>query len=255
MNANAEPGDLSGTAAIVTGSSRNIGRAIALELAKAGAMVVINAKSSADAARAVAGEITSTGGRAIVHLADVTDADQVQRLVDAAVKEFGRLDILVNNVSVRKHGLITELSIEDWHAVQASILDAAFFCIKSSVGHLAKHGRGSIVNITGVSGYLGVTEVSPVAAAKAGLAGMTRSLAIELAADRITVNCVSPGYINTERASGHIPAHFAARPVPLGRPGEPAEIGATVSFLCGPGGRFISGQTIHVNGAWHVAGG
>lgn len=255
MNTNTVEGDLSGTAAVVTGSARNIGRAIALELAKAGAMVTINAKTSADAATAVADEITAAGGKAIAHLADVTDGDQVQGLIDAAVKEFGRLDILVNNVAVRKHAPITELSFEDWRAVQTSVLDAAFFCVKASVPHLARHGRGSIVNITGVTGYLGVTEASPVAAAKAGLAGMTRSLAIELAPQGITVNCVAPGYIDTERAAGHIPAHFAARPVPLGRPGEPAEIGATVRFLCGPGGRFISGQTIHVNGAWFVAGG
>ncbi len=253
MNANTVAGDLSGTAAIVTGSARNIGRAIALELAKAGAMVAINAKNSADAAKAVADEITSAGGRAIVHLADVTDADQVEGMVDAAVQAFGRLDILVNNVAVRKAGPVTETSFEDWRAVLASILDAAFLCIKASVPHLAKHGRGAIVNIGGVGGHAGVANRCHVAAAKAGLAGMAGSLAVELAPQGITVNCVSPGYIHTTRAEGHIPAHFAERPVPLGRPGEPEEIAAMIRFLSGPGGRFITGETIHINGGWYVS--
>ncbi len=252
MNTNSQSGELKGAAAIVTGSSRNIGRAIALALAQAGAAVLINARTSADAAKAVVGEIESAGGRAIAHLADVTDPQQVEGMVDAAVRAFGRLDILVNNVAVRKAGPVTETSFEDWRAVLASVLDAAFLCIKASVPHLAKHGRGTIVNIGGVSGHAGVANRCHVAAAKAGLAGMAGSLAVELAPQGITVNCVSPGYIRTARAEGHIPAHFAERPVPLGRPGEPEEIAAMIRFLSGPGGRFISGETIHMNGAWYV---
>ncbi len=252
MNVNSHTRELNGAAAIVTGSSRNIGRAIALALAQAGAAVLINAKTSADAAKAVVGEIESSGGRAIAHLADVTEPQQVDGMVDAAVKTFGRLDILVNNVAVRMESPVTETAFEDWRTILASILDAAFLCVKASVPHLAKHGQGAIVNIGGVAGHAGVANRCHVAAAKAGLAGMTGSLAVELAPRGITVNCVAPGYVNTTREGGHIPAHFAERPVPLGRPAEPDEIAAMIRFLSGPGGRFISGETIHMNGAWYV---
>lgn len=252
MNAQNQSEELEGAAAVVTGSSRNIGRAIALALAEAGAAVLINAKTSADAAKAVAGEIEAAGGRAIAHLADVTEPQQVDGMVDAALKAFGRLDILVNNVAVRKESPVTETTFEDWRTILASVLDAAFLCTKATVPHLAAHGQGAIVNIGGVAGHAGVANRCHVAAAKAGLAGMTGSLAVELAPLGITVNCVAPGYVNTARGEGRLPAHFAERAVPLGRPAEPDEIAAMVRFLCGPGGRYISGETIHMNGAWYV---
>ena len=252
MNGDRSTGDLSGAAAIVTGSARNIGRAIALAFADAGAAVVINARHSAEQAREVAQEVEARGGRAIVHLADVTDPAQVEGLVEAAIGAFGRLDILVNNVATRSHSPITETSLEEWRAVMASILDASFLCIRACVPHIAKGGRGAIVNIGGVSAYAGVANRSHVAAAKAGLSGMTGSLAIELAPRDITVNCVSPGYIATTR-DGDVPAHFRERPTPAGRPGTPEEIAGMVRFLCGPEGRFITGETIHVNGGWHIS--
>lgn len=252
MNANTGPKELDGLAAIVTGSAQNIGRAIALALADAGAAVVINARTSVKAAEAVVGEIEAAGGRAIVQLGDVTDPDAVEDLIAAAVDAFGRLDILVNNVATRSHTPITETSYEDWRAVLSSTVDAAFLTIKASVPHLEKGGNGTIVNIGGVSGHAGVANRAAVAAGKAGLAGMSGSLAVELAPKAITVNCVSPGLIETDRGGASTPIHFVERAVPLGRPGSVHEIAGTVRFLAGPSGRYITGQTIHVNGAWYV---
>ncbi len=252
MNANAATKELEGLAAIVTGSAQNIGRAIALALADAGAAVVINARTSVKAAEGVVEEIEAAGGRAIVQLGDVTDPDAVDGLIGAAVDAFGRLDILVNNVATRSHSPITETSFEEWHAVLASTIGAAFLTIKASVPHLEKGGNGTIVNIGGVAGHAGVANRVPVAAGKAGLAGMSGSLAIELAPKGITVNCVSPGYIETDRGGGQVPAHFIERAPPLGRPGSVHEIAGTVRFLAGPGGRYITGETIHVNGGWYV---
>lgn len=248
----AEQSGLNGAGAIVTGSARNIGREIALSLAGAGASVVINARTSADAAQGVADEINNSGGNAIVHMADVTDPDQAAGLIEAAVAGFGRLDILVNNVAQRIAVPIVETSFEEWRNVIAGTLDAAFLCCKAAVPHLAVHGRGAIVNIGGVSGHAGVANRSAVAAAKAGLAGMTGSLGVELAPRGITVNCVSPGYIDTHR-DGHVPAHFQQKPVPAGRMGAANEVASMVRFLCGPEGRYVTGQTIHVAGGWHIS--
>ena len=242
--------ELDGAVAIVTGSAKNIGRAIALQLAAAGAAVVISAKQSREAAEATAGEITKRGGRALVHLADVTSPEQVEGLVAAAVEGFGRLDVLVNNAALRRNAPVTEISYEDWREVTASILDAAFLCVRASVPHLARGGRGAIVNIGGVAGHAGVGGRAHVVAAKAGVAGLTKGLAAELAPQKIVVNCVAPGYIHTER--DHIPPHFQERPVPLGRPGRPAEIAAIVRYLCGPSARYITGQVVHVNGGWYM---
>lgn len=242
--------ELDDTVAIVTGSARNIGRAIALQLAGSGAAVVVHAKSSREAVERTAAEITSNGGRALVHLADVTDPDQVDAMVAAAVERFGRLDILVNNAALRKNAPVTEISYADWREITASILDAAFLCARASVPHLGAHGRGAIVNIGGVAGHAGVGGRAHVVAAKAGVAGLTKGLAVELAPQNITVNCVAPGYVNTER--DHVPPHFKERPVPLGRPAEPDEIAAMVRHLCGPGARYVTGQVVHVNGGWYL---
>ena len=250
MNGDARMGELAGTAAIVTGSAKNIGRATALALAEAGASVLINARTSKGEADAVKGEIEAAGGRAMVHMADVTSEDQVHGMVDAAVAAFGRLDILINNVASRSQTPITETSLADWRRVLASALDSTFLCTRASVPHLAKGGRGSIVNLGGVSGHAGVANRSPVAAAKAGLAGMTTALAVELAPHNIRVNCVSPGHINTSHEGG-VPTHFVERTAPLGI-GDVGEIAATIRFLCTPGARYITGETIHVNGGWYL---
>jgi 3-oxoacyl-[acyl-carrier protein] reductase len=245
--------ELDGLGAIVTGSAQNLGRVIALSLAEAGAAVVINARTSGDAARAVAAEIEAAGGRALVHLADVSRPDAVVGMVEAAVGAFGRLDVLVNNTSIRATKPLGETSYEDWRLVQSSTLDAAFLCSKAALPHLARGGRGTIVNIGGVSGHAGVRNRSAVAAAKAGLAGLTGSLAVELAPQGITVNCIAPGHLERATEPGHMSAHFRERPIPAGRGGTAEEVAAMVLFLCGPRGRYISGETIHMNGAWYVS--
>lgn len=243
--------ELAGRTAIVTGSGRNIGRAIALDLAAGGAAVLINARQSKTEADAVAGEIASRGGRAEVFMADVTVPEQAAALVEAAVSAFGRLDFLVNNVAQRGQCPLSEMTFELWQSVLASTLNTAFLCTRAALPHLIDSGAAAVINIGGVASHAGFPERAHVAAAKAGLCGMTGALAPELAPHGITVNCVVPALINTDRG-GEIPPHYASRPIPMNRPGEPAEVASLVRFLCGPGARFISGQTLHVNGAWHV---
>lgn len=250
MNAEATRRELEGAAAIVTGSTGIRGREIAMALADAGAMVVINARSSADAAASVVKEIEEKGGQAIAHLADVTSPEQVEGMVDAAVGAFGRLDVLVNTVAGASRGPITELDFEDWRRTISNVLDGSFLCIKASVPHLAQHGRGSIINIGSSSAHVGLPNQCVTAAAKMGLAGLTGALAVELAPQGITVNCVAPGRI--ERP-GALSVHFRDRPIPMGREGKPEELTAMVHFLAGPRGRYITGQTIHVNGGWYVS--
>ncbi len=253
MNRTGKPDALDGKVAVVTGSVRGIGRATAIGFAEDGASVVINGRRSADAAREIAGEVEDAGGTALVHMADVSDPDQAAGLIAAAVDAFGRLDILVNNVSHRIAKPVEETTFAEWRDVQASTLDAAFACINAAVPHIRAAGGGSIVNIGGVSGHAGVKNRSAVAAAKAGLAGMTAALAVELAPAGINVNCVSPGSIDNYREPGHVPAHFRDRPPPMGRMGTVGEIAAMVRFLCSPAGRYVAGQTIHVCGAWNVS--
>jgi len=244
--------ELTDTAAIVTGSNRGIGRAVALDLAAGGAGVVINARHGAETAEAVRAEIEAAGGRAVVHLADVTEPDGVAGLVAAALDAFGRLDFLVNNVSRRIQLPLGETDFADWQDVLASTLNSAFLCSQMAVPHMERQGGGRIVNIGGVSGQAGVANRSAVATAKAGLSGMTAALAVELAPKNITVNCVAPGHI-AHHDREEMSEHFQRRPIPLGRSGRPGEISAAVRLLCGPGGGFISGETIHANGAWHVS--
>ncbi len=245
--------ELESKVAIVTGSVRGIGRATALAFAEAGASVVVNGRRSAEAAREIAGEVEEAGGRARVHLADVSDPGQAKELVEETVEAFGRLDILVNNVAHRIAKPVVETSYEEWRDVQANTLDSAFLCIRHAVPHLIAGGGGSIVNIGGVSGHRGVKNRAAVAAAKAGLAGMTAALAVELAPHDINVNCVSPGSIDNYEVTGHVPAHFRENPIPMGRMGTVREIAAMVRHLCGPEGRYVAGQTIHVCGAWNVS--
>lgn len=244
--------ELAGRVAVVTGSARNIGRAIALDLAAGGAMIVVNARSSREDAEATVCAIEEAGGRAAFHLADVTIPDRAEALIEAAVGAFGRLDFLVNNVSERGETPLREMTFEHWKHVLAATLDAAFLCTRAALPHLEKSGAGAIVNIGGVASHAGMAGRAHVAAAKAGLCGMTGALAVELAPKNITVNTVVPALIDTDRRGGHIPPFYAQRPVPMGRTGRPEEIASVVRFLCGPGARFISGQSIHANGAWYV---
>ena len=239
--------ELAGKVALVTGASRNIGRAIALALAAGGAAVAVNARTSREDAEKVAQEIRSAGGSAEAFLADIVDARAVSVMVEGIVKRFGRLDILVLNASVRKETPFIDMSFEEWKGLTAVTLDGSFHCAKACLPHLIQAGGGAIVTIGGMTALSGAKRRVHGSVGKFGLYGMTRALAKELGEHRIRVNCVAPGQMNTARA-----ADRSARPdptnVPLGRRVEPEEIADTVRFLCGPGSKMISGQLIYVDG-------
>jgi 3-oxoacyl-[acyl-carrier protein] reductase len=190
------------------------------------------------------------GANAAVHIADVTKPDEVQALVDATVKRFGRLDFLVNNAAVRYETPFSSMKFEEWRQVLAIVLDGAFLCARSALPHMISAGGGTIVNIGGQTGHKGAAERAHVITAKAGLAGMTKALAMDLAPHKITVNCVVPGTIESQRGLPGVPdrpAHRLTVP-PIGRRGEPEEIAAMVRMLCGPDARYMTGQSIHLNG-------
>jgi len=246
--------ELAGKVAIVTGAARNIGRAIARSLASGGASVMVNAKTSRDQAQETVAMIEKAGGKAAVHIADVTDARAVAEMIDATVKRFGRIDALVNNAAVRMETPFGEIKLEDWHRVLAIVLDGAFICTQACVPHMIKAGGGTVINIGGLTGHRGASGRAHVIAAKSGLAGMTKAVALDLAPHHITVNCVVPGTIDSQRGLPGVPerpAHRAAPP-PLGRRGEPEEVAAMVRMLCGPDARYITGQAIHVNGGGYM---
>ncbi|EWY41691.1 short-chain dehydrogenase [Skermanella stibiiresistens SB22] len=241
---------MEGRVAIVTGGVRRIGRATALALAGEGASVVIGARSSRDEAEAVVAEIEGHGGRATSCLADVTDESAVDRLRDAALDAFGRIDILVNNAAMRRMCPFTEMSLAEWRGVMATTLDGAFLCSRAVLPSMLERGDGVIINIGGVTAHTGVSHRAHVATAKAGLTGLTRALAVEFGGRGITVNCVVPGKIGGERsaASGKSPGLPGGAAPLVGREGTAEEVAAMILALCVPAGRFVTGQTIHVSG-------
>jgi len=244
-----EDKELAGKVAIVTGAGRNIGRAIARQLAAAGAAVVVNTRANKAEAESVVREIEAAGGMALAVLGDVADANTASTLAEAALKAFGRIDILVNNAALRREKPIGEMSYADWREVMNATLDSAFHGVKASLPALKKSGGGTIVNIGGLSAHVGSKDRAHVLTAKAGLVGFTRALAHDLAADHITANCVVPGAIDTTRpASSSNPAHHLTHGTITGERGRPDDVAAMVRFLAGPGGRYVTGQTIHVSG-------
>jgi 3-oxoacyl-[acyl-carrier protein] reductase len=245
--------ELIGKVAIVTGAGRNIGRAIALALADGGASVVVNARSNSAEAEAVAREIESSGGKALVHIGDVADASAVRAMADAAVKQFGGIDILVNNAALRREKPFAEMDYAEWREILDVTLDGAFHCAKACLSALRKSGAGTIVNIGGLSAHTGARDRAHVVTAKAGIIGFTRALAHDLASDGITVNCVVPGLIGTPRPKGKPePAHHLTHQTISGERGRPEDVAATVRFLCGPGARYINGQAVHANGGAYL---
>jgi 3-oxoacyl-[acyl-carrier protein] reductase len=241
--------------ALVTGSGRNIGREIALGLAASGVAVAVNVRSSAAEGQTVVDEITALGGQALLCVADVTDQNAVAAMMASIQATWGRLDILVNNAAIRREAKVDDISARDWRDTLAVILDGAFFCAQAALPLLRASERAAIINIGGMTSHTGAAERVHVVTAKAGLGGLTRALAHDLSPDGITVNCVAPGMVDTKRdtaSSTTAPKHHARHHPLLGRRGTAAEIAASVVWLAGPSARFITGQTLHVNGGTYL---
>jgi len=245
--------ELTGKVAVVTGAGRNIGRAIALALAEAGASVLVNARSNRTEAEAVAHEIEASGGKALVHIGNVAIAADVQAMAEAALKHFGRIDILVNNAALRREKPFAEMDYAEWREIMDVTLDGAFHSVKACLPALRESGAGTIVNIGGLSAHTGAKDRAHVVTAKAGIVGFTRALAHDLADDGITVNCVVPGLIGTPRPKdAPEPAHHLTHQTITGARGRPEDVAAAVRFLCGPGARYLTGQAIHSNGGAYL---
>ncbi len=241
--------ELSGKVAVITGGGRNIGRAMAQQFADAGAAVVVNVRSNKAEADGVVKEIEARGGKALAHIGDVADPKAVAEMADAAVKKFGRIDILVNNAALRGEQPFEQMTYADWRKVMDVTLDGAFHCVKACLPALKKSGSGAVINIGGLSAHTGARDRAHVVTAKAGIVGFTRALAHDLAPSKITVNCVVPGLIGTPRPkNAPEPAHHLIHSTISGERGTPDDIAAIVRFLAGPGARYITGQAIHSNG-------
>lgn len=251
-----EESALRGKVAIVTGSGKNIGRAIVHRLAADGAAVVVNGRGDRAIVEATAKEIRADGGQAMPFLADVSNPDAVAQMVEATVREFGGVDIAVCNAGLRRQTPFLEMSFQEWREILSVALDGAFILAKAAVPQMIERGGGAFVGLSGVSHHAGAKDRVHVNASKAGLEGFVRGLAMEMAAHGITANCVAPGSIDTVRgpSAGGPQGRGHSGNIPLGRQGTVDEIAAAVRFLVGPEGRYITGQTIHVNGGLFLGG-
>ncbi|AEH48620.1 3-oxoacyl-[acyl-carrier-protein] reductase [Parageobacillus thermoglucosidasius] len=241
---------LQGKVALVTGASRGIGRAIALELARQGAKIAVNYAGSEAKANEVVGEIKNMGGEAFAIQADVADAQAVEQMVKTVLERFERIDILVNNAGITRDNLLMRMKEEEWDDVININLKGVFNCTKAVTRPMMKQRYGRIVNIASVVGVMGNPGQANYVAAKAGVIGLTKTAARELASRNITVNAVAPGFITTdmtERLSEEIKSEMLKQ-IPLARFGEPEDVAKVVAFLVSDAASYMTGQTLHVDG-------
>ena len=248
---------LAGKVALVTGASRNIGRAIALAFAAEGADLVLNTRANADELEAVAAECRKAGVRVVSALADIADAAAVSAMAERGIAELGGIDVLVCNAAIRPHRSIEETSLEEWHRVIAVDLNSAFYLSRAVVPSMKQRGGGSIIALGGQSSITGRPNTSAVTAAKSGLLGLVRALAAELGPSGIRVNMVVPGFIDTERRYADWYPEFRERPpgapeqlkdIPLRRLGRPEDIAQACVFLAGEASAYVTGDTLRVMG-------
>ena len=246
-------GALDGQVAVVTGASRGIGRACAIELARHGASVVINYNSNAEAAESCKKEIEGVGAKALVVQADVSDAEQAERLINAAIEEFGQVDILVNNAGINRDRTIHRMSVEEWDEVIQTDLSSMFYCTRAAVAGMRERNHGHIINMSSIVGQMGNAGQANYAAAKAGMIAFTKTAAKELARNQVTVNAVCPGFVETEMVtslSEEIQDNVRSQ-IPLGRFGTAEEIAAVVRFLATEAD-WMTGQELNPNGGHHM---
>jgi NAD(P)-dependent dehydrogenase (short-subunit alcohol dehydrogenase family) len=255
---------LEGRVALITGAGRNIGRATALLFAKEGAKVVVNGLTNKAALEEVAHIVEDMGGKALPILADVSDPDAVDRMVRTATREFGAVDVVVSNASIRPHGPFTELTNEQWRKLMGVDLDATFYLCRAAIPGMVKKGKGSIVAVSGLAAFGVRDHAAGVATAKAGLIGMMRGVAKEYARQGVRANTVVPGSMATERYDQQAyldgkPPVFLSAPraaaddaIPLGRLGYPEELAAACLYLASDDSAYTTGQTLHVGGGLYM---
>jgi 3-oxoacyl-[acyl-carrier protein] reductase len=247
--------DLTGQVALVTGGGRGIGRAIAHELAAAGATVIVNYREGAAAAEESVAAILAAGGRGQAIQADVADPTAVETMVKTVIKEYGRLDILVNNAGITRDNLLLRMKDEEFDQVLTTNLRGVFVCTRAVLRQMSKQRSGRIINITSVIGLIGNSGQANYAAAKAGIIGFTRSTAREIASRGVTVNAVAPGFIETEMTAvlNEETRKAILGSIPLGRFGQPEEVARLVCFLASDAAAYITGQTMTVDGGMVMA--
>ena len=246
-------GTLKEAVVVVTGASRGLGRAIAEELAEGGAKVVVNYSRSKEPAEELVEQISKSGGEAIAVQADVSDAEQAQKLIERAIEEFNRIDVLINNAGINIDRTLQKLSVDDWDQVIQVDLNSAFYTVHAALPHMTDQGGGKIINMSSFIGEAGNIGQANYSAAKAGLLGFTKTAAQELARFGITVNALCPGFIETDMVAG-IPEEARQKllkQVPLGRFGKPEEVARAVRYLI-EDGDYITGQSIDINGGIYI---